>query len=262
MKTKPAPSRNSIAIALAKKTGKAPRTTWGWFDRGMPDSSLEEAEKWASENIKDRTPAKPSKPEPVVIYDPSTPLRELNAPLADIAEASPDLVNMVVALRDAGESQRRIAQQTGIAMNSISKIVRGHAKTKERDKAISTEVWKDVRRLAADRLRDLLENDEAAGRLKPVELATVAAIAHDKLKDAETPAQIGISIRAKIDAMSYEELINSIPKMDALEGFITPAGPTPQPTPRNLPDLYPLGDESSAEEVDIENASSLQQDDE
>jgi transcriptional regulator with XRE-family HTH domain len=225
----------------------------------MPDSSLEEAEKWVSEHIKDKAPSKPPKPEPVVIYDPSTPLRELDASLDDITEASPDLVNMVVALRNAGESQRRIAQQTGIAMSTISKIIRGHALTKDRDKAISTETWKDVRRLAADRLRDLLESDEAASRIKPVELATIAGIASDKLKDSETPAQIAINIKARVEAMSYEELINSIPK-EPLDGFIAPL--PPPPTPRPLPSFEPSGDESSPEDSDLENASDLQQDDE
>jgi hypothetical protein len=59
--------------------------------------------------------------------------------------------------------------------------------------------------------------------------------------------------------MTYEELINSIPK-EPLDGFI--ATLPPPPTPRHLPAFEPSGDESSQEDPDFENASDLQQDDE
>jgi hypothetical protein len=57
----------------------------------------------------------------------------------------------------------------------------------------------------------------------------VAGIASDKLRDLEQPQESPtINIRAKIEALSFEELINSIPKqVDAIDAeyeFETPAG--------------------------------------
>jgi hypothetical protein len=259
MKKTASPSRNSIAIAIAKKTGKAPRTVWGWYDRSMPDSSLEEAEKWVAENIKDRPPAKPSRRQPVELYPPAD-LKDIAGDLDTINQAAPDLVDSIVRLRNAGESSRKIAAQLGLSMGTVSRVIRNHPLTKSGDKEIAIGTWRDIRRLAAERIKDLLENDEAAAQLRLQELTVAAGIAHDKIKDCETPAQIGINIRAKIEAMSYEELINSIPKQDALDGYVAPSAPSPPlAPPRTFPNLYPSADQSTPEDPGSKTRVDLQQ---
>lgn len=213
-KPNPAPlSKNAIAIALHKEFGKSIRTTWGWFDRGCPSSSLEEAREWAkSQPLRD---AKQPKPDPEQFVDEGV---DSNDCLDDLAAAHPEKIETILTMREHGAPQNRIAACTGFSQSLVSRIIRTHPRTKELERPNSLADWRDVRRLAVGRLKLLLEDPNS--KLRPSELGMIAGIAHDKLENADSPPPVNLSIRAKIEAMTYQDLINSIKKAQAAKAEI------------------------------------------
>lgn len=233
-------SRNSIAIALAKEFQKSARTCWSWFDRGCPATSLEDARDWALANSNKK---KPPKAVAAVAQVKAAPLIDNNAPVTELIEKFPEAVQIAVAMREAGVSMARIASTTGFSNHLVSKLCREHPNLAPQEKSLTQRDWQDVRRLSVSRLKELLENDEAAAKFKPMELASVAGISHDKLEVYEAPQSHAINIRAKIMAMSHDELIAMIKKpTETIEAEVTPIPPTPGlPIPsRNIPFQIPM----------------------
>lgn len=245
---------NQLAIQLAAKLGKSIGTVRAWIKKGMPTDSMESAIQWVETgglNIQ--------RPEPAAIaavkeLQVSPPLIDNHAPLAELIETYPQSVQIAIALREAGATQSKICEATGFSQKIVTRICREHPDLAPREKELARKDWEDVRRMSLGRLKELLSDDEAAKKFKAAELATVAGISADKLKD-ESDTTTSISIRAKIMAMSYDELIAAINKpIDAIEAEFTPALPSsqaPEFKPRDIPRLVqPDGDSE-------ENASDL-----
>jgi len=216
---------NQIAIQLAARLGKSIGTTRAWVKKGMPVDSLDAAIQWIETgglNIQ--------RPEPAAIaavkeLQVSPPLIDNHAPLAELIETYPQSVKIAVALRESGATQSKICEATGFSQKLVTRICREHPDLAPREKDLARKDWEDVRRMSLGRLKELLADDEAAKKFKAAELATVAGISSDKLRDEPGPTT-SISIRAKIEAMSYDELIAAITKpVDAIEAEFNPAPP-------------------------------------
>jgi hypothetical protein len=150
---------------------------------------------------------------------------------------------------------RTIEERLGTAQVVVTRIIANHPRTKDKDKEVSADKWKTIRRLAQDSVIDTFQDPEALRKLRPSDRILAAGIAHDKVKDSEGPAQIAINIRAKIEAMSYEELIASIPKLPTIEGEFTAVETSPPPqTPSSKPHALPLktDPESQQDDPDVE----------
>jgi len=116
----------------------------------------------------------------------------------------------------------------GVAVPVINRIIANHPDTKEKEAQARTNRLREIARLSSDALVDMLGNPMQLAKMKPAELNFILGTAQDKLRDSEGAAQLTISIHNKINALSFEELINSIPKqVDAIDGeyeFETPSG--------------------------------------
>lgn len=237
---KPEPvSRNQIAIALSKEFRKSIRTCWSWFDRGCPETSIEDARAWAKTQPL-RSPKEPE-PEPEPFVDSGF---DSTDSLETLATAHPKEIETILTMREHGIPQTKICDCTGWCQSLVSRILRTHPRTKELERSNALADWKDIRRLATGRIKAILEDPSQKLRLS--ELGVVAGVATDKIKDDEAPP-INLSIRAKIEAMSYDELIKAIRSSaevapQIIEGQIEP-----------LPRLV------EPEAAPIENASGLQQ---
>jgi hypothetical protein len=155
-----------------------------------------------------------------------------------------------VELRQVGITTGRLAEITGFSTPVIRRIIHEHPALQPKKQAATG--WTIARQLAVDKLIDLLSSETAAQKMSVMQLASVAGIASDKLRDMETAPEQVINIKAKIEAMTYEQLINSIPKLPTIEGEFTssPMPPLPASTPSSTP--RPSGEEFTSEEADIE----------
>jgi hypothetical protein len=127
-----------------------------------------------------------------------------------------------------GMTVSAINTKLGVKPAVISRIIANHPDTKDKEAQVAASSWKDVRRLAVDALRDKLNDPTQVSKMKAAELNFVAGTAQDKIRDSEGGAQLTININQKINALSFEELINSIPKkVDDIDGEFeieTPSG--------------------------------------
>lgn len=244
---------NQLAIQLAATLGKSIGTVRSWIKKGMPTDSLEVAIEWVETgglNIR--------RPEAAAIaavkeLQAAPPLIDSNAPMAELLQDFPQAVQIAVALREAGATQSKICEATGFTQRIVTKICREHPDLVPKEKEFARKDWEDVRRMSLGRLKELLGDDEAARRFKPAELATVAGIAADKVDREDAAVEISFSICTKINGLSYEELINSIPKQTFEGEFTMATGPCqlPEFKPRDIPRLVQPEDEL------VENASDL-----
>lgn len=229
-------TRNEIAIALSKETGKAPRTTWSWFDAGMPSCSLEEARAWVAVHrpAKEKKDPAPESPAPVDTGFDST------SPLPELIESHGKQIDAILTMREAGVALGKIAFATGFSASLVCRILRTHPRGKEIDRSTSLDDWREIRRLAASRLRAQLE--DPATKIPAQQLSLIAAIATDKLDAAETSASKPVSVRDKILALSHQEIIEMITTSS-----------------RTTTTIRVAGDESTGASLPDKSASSLQQ---
>jgi hypothetical protein len=221
-------TRHGIATRLAAHFQVAPQTATQWFDAGCP-VHYEDAVEWklqrqaeaAIKAEKGRAPSRIEKAlqqakacEETVNWDAmSTDFRAMCDIVADFY-----LMGMTV---------NAINTRLGVKIPVVMRIIANHPDTKDKESQVASAAWKDVRRLAVDALRDKLADPTQVGKMKPAELNFVAGTAQDKIRDSEGGSQLTINIEHKINGLSYEELINSLPpKSDTIEGefTITPAG--------------------------------------
>lgn len=238
MSTQPL-SKNQLALRLAKELGCGKRTAYEWFEMGCPTDSFEAALEWAKHRPTRKKKEAEQEPEPFMDsgFDSTDSLEALSI-------AHPKEIETILTMREHGIPQTKICACTGWCQSLVSRILRTHPRTKELERSNALADWRDVRRLAVGRIKAILEDPSQKLRLS--ELGVVAGVANDKIKEDEAPP-VTLSIRAKIEAMSYEELIKAIRSSteDApqiIEGQI-------EPLPRLVePEAAPL-----------ENASGLQQ---
>lgn len=221
-------TKHGIATRLAARFQVAIQTATQWFDAGCP-VHYEDAVEWklqrqAEAAIKaeqGRTPSRIEKAlqqakecEETVNWDAmSTQFRQMCDIVAEFY-----LMGMTVST---------IENRLGVRSPVISRIIANHPETKDKEGQVASAAWKDVRRLAVDAMRDKLKDPNQVNKMKAAELNFIAGTAQDKIRDSEGGSQLTINIEHKINGLSYEELLNSIPKQqDAIEGefTITPAG--------------------------------------
>lgn len=236
-KTSPGPTQWELCKQLAKHFGVAPQSVKSWIASGCPQD-FDSAVEWKTQRDADRSlravSGRPNKLLKVIEgkaaaaqADDYTPLSELSA---DFGEA----VALVVELREAGLTTARLSQLTGFSRPVIKRICFEHPALQPKKQAITG--WTIARSLAVDRLIDALESEETAKKLTGQQLAVIAGVASDKIRDLEPPPeQVTISLKAKIEAMSYEDLLNSIPSrndtIDAeFEPMVSPAPALPSPS--------------------------------
>lgn len=220
-------TKHGIATRLAARFHVATNTAMQWFKAGCPEH-YEDAVEWklqrqAEAVIKsegrqssriEKALQQAKECEETVNWDAmSTQFRQMCDIVAEFY-----LMGMTVST---------IETRLGVRSPVISRIIANHPETKDKEGQVASAAWKDVRRLAVDAMRDKLNDKNQVSKMKAAELNFIAGTAQDKVRDSEGGSQLTINIEHKINGLSYEELINSLPKQqDAIEGefTITPAG--------------------------------------
>ena len=221
-------TKHSIATKLATEFQVSVQTATQWFDAGCP-MNYEEAKEWkrqrqaeAAIKSEGRQPSRIEKAlqqaaacEETVNWDAmSTQFRQMCDIVAEFF-----LLGMTVSA---------INIKLGVAIPVINRIIANHPDTKEKEAQARTNRLREIARLSSDALVDMLGNPMQLAKMKPAELNFILGTAQDKLRDSEGGAQLTISIHNKINALSFEELINSIPKqVDAIDAEFeieTPSG--------------------------------------
>jgi hypothetical protein len=220
MKNKPA-SKNQVARQLMAEFQVCRRTVFNWFADGCP-ADFDGAVAWRCQRIAEESIRRPCGREPRALLgiDEASNLAAAEAETMNFQSLSDrysNLVALVVEMRLAGVSTHRIAKAMGCGALVINRIVDNHPDTKEKDAALAKASWGEIRRLSCDLLRERLADREASDKLKSSELALIAGISADKLAREAHVAELSISIHNKINSLSFEELINSIPK-PSIEG--------------------------------------------
>jgi hypothetical protein len=226
MKTKP-PSKNQIARQLMAEFQVCRRTVFNWWSDGCPPT-FEDAVAWRCQRIAEESVRRPCGPEPLalVAIDEASNLAAADAEVmsfADLSDRHARLVQLVVEMRLAGVSVHRISKAVGCGALVINRIIDNHQDTRGKDAALAKSGWSEIRRMSCDLLRERLADREASDRLKATELALIAGISADKLAREANEAEITLTITQKINSLTYEELINSIPKqVEAEFEFVQP----------------------------------------
>jgi len=197
------------------------RSVYSWFADGCP-ADFDAAVQWRQQRIADEAVRRPCGPEPLalVALDEANNLAAADAEVmsfTDLSDRHARLVQLVVEMRLAGVSVHRISKAVGCGALVVNRIIDNHPETRDKDAAIAKAGWSEIRRLSCDLLRERLADRESSDRLKPSELALIAGISADKLAREAHVAELSISIHNKINSLSFEELINSIPK-PSIEG--------------------------------------------
>ena len=233
------------AVRLAAHFNVAPETVLQWYDIGCP-KTFDEAVEWKMTRIEDAKVRAGNAPKAKIDL---AMAEAKQAPVEiDFAKLSTEMANLCDIVCDlylAGLTTGQIRERLGCSAPVITRIITNHPRTKDKDKEVSVSKWRTIRRLAQDSVLDTFSDPDQLAKLKPQDRILAAGIAHDKLKD-ESPQQLAIDIRAKIDAMSFEELIASIPKPKTIEGEFTPLETSPAvesplakpplPCPKNSPE--------------------------
>jgi len=215
-KTSKKPSKNQIARQLMAEFQVCRRTIFAWWSDGMP-SDFDAAVAWRCQRIAEESIRRPCGPEPLALLaiDEASNLAAAEAEtmsFQSLSERYSNLVGLVVAMRLAGVSVHRISKAVGCGALVVNRIIDNHPETRDKDASIAKAGWSEIRRLSCDLLRERLADREASDKLKSSELVLIAGISADKLARESNVAEITLSINQKINALSFEELINSIPK--------------------------------------------------
>jgi hypothetical protein len=231
MKNKP-PSKNQIARQLMAHFKVCRRTIFNWWGDGCP-ADFDGAVAWRCQRIAEESIRRPCGPEPLglLAIDQARDLASTDAEVmnfTDLSDRHAQLVQLVAQMRLAGVSVHRISKAVGCGPLVVNRIIDNHPETRDKDAAIAKAGWSEIRRLSCDLLRERLADRESSDRLKASELALIAGISEDKLAREAHVAELSISIHNKINALSFEELINSIPQ-PSIEGdiafeLVQPAG--------------------------------------
>ena len=225
-------TKHGIATRLAARFQVAIQTATQWFDAGCP-VHYEDAVEWKLQR----------QAEAVIKAEGRQPCR-LEKALQQAKECEEtvnwdamstqfrQMCDIVAEFYLGGMTVRSIESRLGVQQPVISRIIANHPKVKEKQSETASDRWKDVRLLAVDAMRDKLKDPNQVSKMKAAELNFIAGTAQDKIRDSEGGSQLVISIEHKIHGLSYEELINSLPKQqDAIEGEFTidPAGTSSSP---------------------------------
>ena len=214
------PTQWELCKQLAAHFGVAAQSVKSWLASGCP-KDFDAAVAWKVKREADRSiravSGRPNRLIKVLEGKVEAAQADDLMPLSELSETFAEAVNLVVELRKAGITTSRLATITGFSTPVIKRLCHEHPDLKpKRQAAVS---WTLARSLAVDRLIDALDSEEASRKMSASQLAVVAGVCSDKLRDLEQPSESSvINIRAKIEALSFEELINSIPKKsDAID---------------------------------------------
>ena len=220
-------TKHGIATRLAARFHVATNTAMQWFKAGCPEH-YEDAVEWKLQR----------QAESVIKAEGRQPCR-LEKALQQAKECEETvnwdamstqfraMCDIVAEFYLMGMTVGTIETRLGVRSPVISRIIANHPETKDKEGQVASAAWKDVRRLAVDAMRDKLNDKNQVSKMKAAELNFIAGTAQDKVRDSEGGSQLTINIEHKINGLSYEELINSLPKQqDAIEGEFTidPAG--------------------------------------
>ena len=234
-------TKHSIATKLATEFHVSVQTATQWFKAGCP-MDYEEARQWklqkrAEAPIKSEMGSRPNKLEKALEQAAAC---EETLNWDAMSTQFRQMCDIVADFYLMGMTHSSINAKLGVRFPVISRIIANHPDTKDKESQIASSSWKDVRRLAVDALRDKLNDPTQVAKMKPAELNFVAGTAQDKVRDSEGGGQLTININQRINALSFEELINSIPKqVDAIEGDFTQVD-TPVEASETSSDSRPL----------------------
>ena len=223
-------SKNETARKLMAHFAVCRRSVFNWFSDGCP-ADFDAAVQWRQQRIANEAVRRPCGPEPLALaaIDDAIDLAAEDSEMmsfSDLSDRHARLVQLVVEMRLAGVSVHRISKAVGCGALVVNRIVDNHPDTREKDAALAKAGWGEIRRLSCDLLRERLADRESSDRLKATDLALIAGISADKIAREAAEAEITLTIHQRINALSYEDLINSIPKQ--IEGefeFVQPVQP-------------------------------------
>jgi len=222
-------TKHSIATKLATEFQVSVQTATQWFDAGCP-MDYEEAVQWklqrrAQAAIKSEQGSQPNKLEKALQQAAAC---EETVNWDAMSTQFRAMCDIVAEFYLIGMTVNSINTKLGVAIPVINRIIANHPETKEKEAQARTNRLREIARLSSDALVDMLANPLQLAKMKPAELNFILGTAQDKLRDSEGGAQLTISIHNKINALSFEELINSIPKqVDAIDAEFeieTPSG--------------------------------------
>ena len=221
-------TRHGIATRLAARFQVAVQTAMQWFKAGCPEH-YEDAVEWklqrqAEAVIKAEQGRAPSRIEKALQQAKAC---EETVNWDAMSTQFRQMCDIVAEFYLMGMTVSTIETRLGVRSPVISRIIANHPDTKDKEGQVASAAWKDVRRLAVDAMRDKLNDKNQVSKMKAAELNFIAGTAQDKVRDSEGGSQLTINIEHKINGLSYDELINSLPKQqDAIEGefIVTPSG--------------------------------------
>jgi len=222
-------TKHSIATKLATEFQVSVQTATQWFDAGCP-MDYQEAVQWklqkrAQAAIKSEQGSQPNKLEKALQQAAAC---EETVNWDAMSTQFRQMCDIVAEFFLLGMTVNSINTKLGVAIPVINRIIANHPDTKEKEAQARTNRLREIARLSSDALVDMLGNPTQLAKMKPAELNFILGTAQDKLRDSEGGAQLTISIHNKINSLSFEELIASIPKqVDAIDAEFeieTPSG--------------------------------------
>jgi hypothetical protein len=219
-KKQSSPTQWDICKQLAQHFKVAPQSVKSWFASGCPQD-FDKAVQWKTQRDADRAirsvSGRPNRLLKVIEGKTEAAQADDLMPLSELSETFGEAVSLVVELRKAGITTSRLATITGFSTPVIKRLCHEHPDLRPKKQAAVS--WSLARSLAVDRLIDALDSEESSRKMSASQLAVVAGVCSDKLRDLEQPTESSvINIKARIDALTFEELINSIPKKsDAID---------------------------------------------
>lgn len=221
-------TRFGIATRLAARFQVATQTAMQWFKAGCPEH-YEDAVEWklqrqAEAPIKSEVGRTNNRTEKALQQAKEC---EVTVNWDAMSTQFRQMCDLVAEFYLMGMTTSAIHERLGVHMPVISRIIANHPDTKDKDGQLAGAAWRDVRRLAVDAMRDKLNDKAQVSKMKAAELNFIAGTAQDKIRDSEGGSKLTINIEHKIDGLSYDDLINSLPKQqDAIEGDFTVTSPT------------------------------------
>lgn len=213
-------TRHGIATKLAARFHVATQTAMQWFAAGCPEH-YEDAVTWklqrqAEAPIKSEHGRAPNRTEKALQQAKEC---EETVNWDAMSTQFRQMCDLVAEFYLMGMTVRTIEDRLGVRPAVLTRIIANHPDTKDKEGQVASAAWKDVRRLAVDAMRDKLNDRNQVSKMKAAELNFIAGTAQDKIRDSEGGSQLTINIEHKINGLSYDELINSLPKQqDAIEG--------------------------------------------
>lgn len=204
-------SKWAIAVKLGAHFGVDPNSAIQWFETGCP-LNFKDAVKWKETRIEETKIKKDvgAKSKWDRAREQSTAANsDINWDI--LSPEYTALCDIVCDLFLVGLSTRAIEERLGTQQSVITRIITNHPRTKDRDKEMASQGWADIRRLAQGEIRERLSDPVERSKIKVGDLNFLAGTADDKLSKVETPKEVTLSIKAKIEMMSYEELLKSLP---------------------------------------------------